>query len=346
MKARTLIMAAAVLSMATGIAWAGDNLQVTVSGGSPTPTQKVNGNQAIQGTIQLWYTVNSFTFPVGNFGSFSISMQDAHLTGTNNAVYSAPLTIQQNGSEDLVLSPDQTDFTITGVGWTGSTTVHISIPAGVSNADGTDIVGNLHISVPGTNHVATPTSVQVHILLVHPTACLKVYNFVTDEGFTGILSSITVNLAGPLNQVKSSDPGQFSYNVLIVNTCGTTFVTDLGIALDSRWETNPHNGHGNPVSTYSTAGVIDPSTFNILTFGSSTPAGHLLCLQNVAIPTSTTFLAAVHSEVIKDLSATVLGTAPFIHTAALRQANTGCTGAYNSTALPNPASTTLPFTTN
>ncbi len=82
MRAKTLIMAAAVLSMAAGIAWAGDNLQVTVAGGSPTPTQKVNGNQAIQGTIQLWYTVNSFTFPVGNFGSFSVDIQDAHLSAT------------------------------------------------------------------------------------------------------------------------------------------------------------------------------------------------------------------------------------------------------------------------
>jgi hypothetical protein len=346
MKARMAIMAVVALAITTATAWAGDNVQVTISAGSPTPTQKLNGNDAIQGTIQLWYTVNSFTYPVGNFGSFSINIQDAHLTGTNNAAYPAPLTIQQNGCEDLTLTPDQTNFTVTGLGWTGSTTVHIFIPAGVSNADGTDIVGNLHISVPGGNHVGTPTSVQVHILLVHPTACLKVYNFVTDENFTSILSSTTVQLGGRLDEVKSTNPGQFSYDVLIVNTCGTTLVTDLGIALDSRWETNPHNGHGNPVTTYSTAGVVDPGTFNILTFGTGAAAGHLLCLQNVSIPTSTTFLATVHSEVIKDLSAALLGTAPFTHSAALRQANTGCTGANNSTALPNPASTVLPFTTN
>src|SRR5262245_1047900 len=163
---RILMMTAVVLAITTSTAWAGDNVQVTVSGTSPVPTQKLNGNDAIQGTIQLWYTVNSFTFPVGDFGSFSINMKDVHLSGTNNAVYPAPLTIQQNGSEDLILTPDQTNFTITGLGWNASTTVHISIPAGVSDADGTDIVGNLHISVPGGNHVGTPTTVQVHIRLV------------------------------------------------------------------------------------------------------------------------------------------------------------------------------------
>src|SRR5262245_45839557 len=136
---RILIMTAMVLAIATSTAWAGDHVQITVSGASPIPTQKLNGNDALQGTIQLWNTVNSFTFPVCNFGSLSINMHDVHLSGNNNAVYPAPLTIQQNGSEDLTLTPDQTSFSISSLGWSASTIVHISIPAGVSNEDGTDI---------------------------------------------------------------------------------------------------------------------------------------------------------------------------------------------------------------
>src|SRR5262249_44691840 len=99
MKARILFLPAVVLAVATGTAWPGDNVQVTVSAITPAATQKLNGNNAIQGTIQLWYAVHSFTFPVGNFGSFLINMNDVHLNGTNNAAYPASLSIHQNGSE-------------------------------------------------------------------------------------------------------------------------------------------------------------------------------------------------------------------------------------------------------
>jgi hypothetical protein len=340
---RLTVCMLALTALAAGTA-AADDLQVTVNGiGTPAPSLKLNGNQATQGTIQLFYTVTDYAFPVGPFAQFSVDMLDVHVNGANGS-YTAPLTLQQNGSESLLLTPAQTNFTITGLGWTGSTTVQITIPAGVPTADGTDIVGNLNMSVPGQNHVGTPSTIQVHIRLVHPTACLKVYNFITDADITQILESTTVTVKK--GTVKSSQPGQFADDVLIANTCLSTQSFDLGIALDPRFEMNPNDNPGNAVFTYSTAGDIDPTTFSIQSFGTGTASGHQLCLQNVTMPANTSFLATVHSQVIKGLTSTALGSAPFGFGADVRTAGSSCGGALDTTAAPNPVSTTLPFTVN
>jgi hypothetical protein len=324
---------------------AGDDLQVTVTGiGSPAPTMKINGNATTQGTIQLFYTINDFAFPTGPFAQFSVAMVDAHLSGKLDASYPAPLTLKQNGSENVLLTPDQTSFSIGGLGWTGSTTVQIAIAGGVPNADGTDLVGNLNMSVPGPNHVGTPTTIQVHIKLVHPTACVKVYNFVTDADFNDILTSTHVTVKN--GTVKSSQPGQFADDVLIANTCPVAESFDLQITLDPRFETNPNNNPGNAVFTYATSGEVDPSTFAIQSFGTGSGQGQNLCLQNITIPPTTSFLATVHSQVIKGLSSSALGSSPFTFGASVRTAGSGCAGSLDTNAVPNPVSTTLPFTVN
>jgi len=321
---------------------AGDDVQTTVSGiGSPAPTQKINGNATTQGTIQLYYTVTDFAFPIGPFAQFAVDMKAVHLSGQNNAVYPAPLTLEQNGSENLQLTPDQSSFSITGLGWTGSSTVQITIPTGVPNADGTELVGNLNLSVPGQKHIGTVSTIQVHILLVHPTACVKAYNFVTDADFDGILTSTDVNLNK--GSVKSSQPGQFADNVLIANICPLAVKFDVKVSLDARFETNPNNNPGNAVFTYATSGEVDPSTYAILTSGTGKGQGQNLCLQNVIVPPDTSFLASVHSQVIKGLSAAQLGASPFSFGAEVRTAGTNCEGLLDTIASPNPVSTILPF---
>jgi hypothetical protein len=335
----------AVSLSASRPAAAGDDLQVTVSAvGSPAPTVNINGNATTQGTIQLFYTVNDFAFPTGPFAQFSVSMVDVHLSGKADANYPASLSLHQSGSQNVLLTPDQTTFSISGLGWTGSTTVQIAIPAGVPSTDGTDLVGNLNMSVPGPNHVGTPTTIQVHIKLVHPTACVKVYDFVTDADFNDILTSTHLTVKN--GSVKSSQPGQFGDDVLIANTCPVAESFDLQIALDPRFETNPNNNPGNAVFTYATGGEVDPSTFTIQSFGTGTPQGQNLCLQNVTVPANTSFLASVHSQVIKGLSSAALGSSPFTFGAATRTAGSGCAGSLDTNAVPNPVSTTLPFTVN
>src|SRR4030095_4761509 len=185
------------------------------------------------------------------------------------------------------------------------------IPAGVPSADGTELVGNLNMRIPGSNHVGTPTSVQVHILLVHPTACLKSYNFITDTDFNSIITLATVNVNNNGKVTGTSNPAQFSDNILIANTCGQDETIDLDILLDSRWETNPNNNPGNAVFTYSANGEIDPDTFDIEDFGAQAAQKQNLCLKNVTVPAGKSFLATVHSGVIKGLNVALLGTQPF-----------------------------------
>lgn len=345
----TTFVSIAMLLVSLGTAWAGDNIQVNITtpSGQIAPALKLNGNDATLGTIQLFYSVNAFSFTPGNFTVFTVNMKDVHLNGNNNAVYPTTLTLKQNGSQDVTLTPDTSSFDVNTLGWSGSTNVTVAISPDVSSADGTDIVGNLNLSIPGSDHVDTPTTVQVHIRLVYPAStCLKVYDFMTDADFTAILTSTTVNLNNKL-KVVSSQPGQFSDNVMVANTCSTSQSFDLSTALDPRFQTNPSNNPGIAVFSYTTAGEIDPTTFNILSFGTGTKQGQNLCLQNVTVAAGSTFLATVHSEVIKGISSTTLGTAPFAFSGTLYQTvNAGCTGTLHSLAAPNPATTSLPFTTN
>ena len=211
-------------------------------------------------------------------------------------------------------------------------------------ADGTDLVGNLKLDAGP--QVGTVTNIQVHIRLVHPTDCLKVYDFVTDQDFTmGILD--TTSLKVPTNgqkagKVVSSQPGQFADNVLVVNTCGSDQSFDLGIGLDSSFTVNGANA----VKTYTAAGEFDSSNFNAILSGTGTPYGQNLCLQNVTVVAGTSFLASVHSKVKDNWPHTSLPVdGSFDFAASLYQdANSGCSGPLHPLAAPNPATSSLPFT--
>jgi hypothetical protein len=212
-------------------------------------------------------------------------------------------------------------------------------------ADQTDLVGNLKLDAG--KDVGTVTNIQVHIRLVHPTECVKVYNFVTDEDFSmGILSttSLTVPKEGKkAGKVTSSQPGQFSDNVLIVNTCATPQSFDLGIGLDSSFSVS---SNGNPVKTYTAAGVFDIDDFEAMMTNDGAPNGQNLCLQNVTVSGNASFLATVHSKVRDNWpQASLPNDESFDFTATLYEnTNAGCGGAVHSQASPNPTGTSLPFT--
>jgi hypothetical protein len=205
---------------------------------------------------------------------------------------------QQGGYVDLLPSPNTFALTTTGQNGVSRITVYISpdkdgnLPPTV---DGTDLVGNLKLDAG--SKVGTVTNIQVHIRLVHPTDCLKVYNFVTDQDFNlGILDSTSLNVpknGAKAGKVTSSQPGQFSDNVLVVNTCGSDQSFDLRIGLDSSFTTNGANA----VKTYNAAGEFDSSNFNTILSGTGTPKGQSLCLQNVTVAAGTSFLATAHSKI-------------------------------------------------
>ena len=350
---KVLVAFVALLAMATGTASAKDSLGVTVTNATGSPVI-VNNGQA-PGTIQVIYTVNASTFPTGFFATFDVEWLINQGQGPPTTTYGTGLTLelkqdQQGGYVDLVPSPDT--FVMTTVGQSDKSTVTVYIAADKEgnlppSSDGTDLVGNLKLD--GGSKVSSPTSVQVHIRLVHPTACLKVYNFITDQDFTiGILSKTNVNVPSRGNnagKVTSSQPGQFADNVLIANLCETDQSFDLGIVLDSSFTTS-----GNPaaaVKAYTANGEFDTSDFNTLMTGTETKYPSL-CLQNVTVPAGATFLATVHSKIKDSWPQSMLPLdKSFDFSAALYDTvNAGCTGTLETLASPNPTTTTLPFTIN
>lgn len=331
----------------------------------PTPIVQQNGNPYSAGTfavgtIQLFYTVNAYQFTAGNFASFNLNLQDVNYGTTPAAVYPAVLSLHQIGSKDLTLTPATSSFALSAVGWTGSTLVTISIPASVPadpslNTDGTDLVGNLQmdtsLAAGGNPHIDTVTTVQVHIKLVHPTNCLRVFNFLTDEGFNTLVSSTTVNLGGQDGRkVVSTTPfGQFSDNILVVNTCSVPFSFDVRAVLDPSFQTNPHGNPGNAVFTFLTSGALNPSS--LLTVGKSggTAQGQSLCLHNLSVPAGYSFLMTVHMGIIRGGLPSELSASPFTFSAEIDTAGTlpaVCTssGTLNPVATPSSLSATMSYT--
>ncbi|MFB3915277.1 MAG: hypothetical protein ACE14M_01000 [Terriglobales bacterium] len=362
----TILVLLMLAVLGSSMAYGKDAIEASVSNATGNPIITVNGNPYSNGTyavgtIQLWYTVSATQFTGGYFGSFDLNWKD--VSGYSSGpptTYGAGVGLQftQIGGTDIILSPSPATVTVTAAGQSGTSTVTISInsavPANASlNCDGCELVANLRLdTTPSGAHLDTVTNVQVHIKLVYPTACLRLYNFVMDQGLTGILSSISLNVpknGANAGKVVSSNPGQTSDNILVVNTCSTDQSFDLGITLDPDFQTNPHNNPGNAVFTYSTSGAtMEPATFDIVPFGTGTGQGQSLCLQNVTVPANTTFLATVHSQVISGTLATSLpGDGDFDFSATLYQVvNSGCTGTLDTMADPNPASFTLPYKIN
>lgn len=345
------IVLAFLCAWPAGNAWAKDSMAVSVSNATGSPVI-VNNGQAV-GTIQVFYTVNASAFSIGEFASFDVNWVTSAASKTATD-YSGGVTFtlsqdQQGGYVDLLPSPDTFTLTATGQSGVSRITVYISpdkdgnLPPTV---DGTDLVGNLKLDAG--SKVGTVTNIQVHIRLVHPTACLKVYNFVTDQGFNlGILDSASLKIGtnrANLGKVMNSQPAQFSDNVLVVNTCGSDQSFDLRIGLDSSFQVKGAQG----VKTYTADGELDAdSDFDAILSGTGTPNGQNLCLQNVTVDAGTSLLATVHSELKADLMQTDLpadGTFDFA-ARLYQQVNAGCTGPLHSVASPNPATYTLPFTT-
>ena len=351
---RTLAMLIVVSgSFGMGTAFA-DAIQagVTIPTGQPVPVMAENGTGYTPGTyavgtIHLNYTVVGMTFPAGPFAAFQLNVTDVYTKG-QTPVYPVSLAFNQNGSDDLVeLTPSASPLSVSGIGPSGWVVVTISIPNNVGadpalNEDGDELVAHLQLA-SGSPHLKTSTDILVKIKLVHPTACLKVYDFITDASLANTVTSTEVNVNNK-GKVTSTNPyGSLSHNVMVVNTCGTPESFDLGVSLDPWFSTQPNNNPGNAVFTFLTAGQV--SEFNIASFGAGTAQGQNLCLQNVVVPADSTFLATVHTNINNGGLASLLPpTGMFAgFRSALTTAGSTCQGALVSIAMPQATSAPLPF---
>jgi hypothetical protein len=354
-----LALLAAILGL-TASAWAKDAINASVSQPftGQTPAIAVNGNPYSPGTfaigtIQLFYTVTAYQFTGGPFASFRLNLQDVQMSTSGPATaYPATLNLNQIGSQNLILTPVPSSFAVTGPGWSSASTVGIAIASSVPlnpslNADGTDLVANLQLAVsPQGSHVDTPTNVQVHIRLVHPTSCLKLYDFVTSQDMLNAISSLQVELftnPAKAGKVKGTKPyGQMSDNVLVVNTCEAAQTFDLGLSPDPSFGATP-NPHGNSIFTFTKVGSTDPATFNIADFGTGTAQGSGYCLGSLTLSGGNSLLATLHMSIKEVDGSSLPASSIFDFAASLRTAGSGCTGSL-VVATPNPASQAVPFT--
>jgi len=210
------------------------------------------------------------------------------------------------------------------------------------------LVGNLQLeTLPQGSKLDTVTTVQVHIRLAWPTACLKVYDFVTSQDLSNQVTMLQVKLFknGPhAGETSSTQPyPQLSDNILVVNTCPTPESFDLLITLDPDFQITP-NPHGNSVFTYLKVGTADPSTFNAGSFGTGTANGSNLCVGNVTVPAGDTLLATTHVSIGTVPSSSLPSDSDFDFSGTVHLPNTACVGALSPLAQPNPAADAIPFT--
>jgi len=315
---------------------------VSVPVGNPTPLIRNNG--VVPGTIQLIYTVNANTFTAGSFGNFHIDLSIQ--PGATTANYSTNLDLDQNGSTNLDLTIVPDNFTVTGRSWTAGVDVNISIPADVPgnpslNTDGYTLVGNIGMSSAGQRHLQTPTNIQVQIVLVHPSSqCLRLYDFIVNNDTGDIITSATYTVShGPNPKINGTQPGGLLDAILLANTCSETESFDVLATLDKSFWTKPHANPGNAVFTYSTSGIIDPSTFNVSAFGTGAGQQQNLCLSGLSLAAGQSFLMTVGVQVADDIPPP-LSSATF--TGAVSVANTSCSQSQlNLLVTPNPAGATL-----
>lgn len=354
----TVVMLICLMLGFNATVWAKDNAQAEVT--STTPAALVTPNGAAVGTIHVIFTVNAEKFTPGNFGSFAVDL--SILSDSQNPQTTYPLALmltqKQAGTGNLILTPDISAFGVSSAAWSGgSTTVAVGIPENPPSNDGATLTGVLQFEAEGpvgkngqpTNpQIGTITTIVVKVVLMHPTACLKVTNFVTDMDFDALDSAI-VNLKtkSGSSTINSTNPGQFSDNVLVVNNCDEDQVIDLRINLDACFDTNPSGNPGQAVFTYLTEGEVDEESFDISAFGAKTSQGQNLCLTGLTVPTGQTLLATVHMGVVKGTSSALLpGDSSFDFEAEVYEVgSSNCTNGFPHAMTDYvPMGTSVPFT--
>jgi hypothetical protein len=355
---KCLVAALVAALLVTGTAFAKDSLQagVTIPAGQPVPVMTENGGGYTPGTyavgtIHLNYVYVGTSFPQGSFATFNLNLSVYKPSATGaEPTYPVSVDLSNAGGANLALVPSVSPVAATGVGWSAVVPVDIVIPGDIASSadwddDGDQLVGKLQLSSETGSKLDTVTTVIVKITLVHPSACLKVYNFITDAAFSETITATEVNVNRRGTVVATNPYGSLSSNVVVVNTCSSVENFDLRVVLDPWFSTQPSNNPGNAVFTFAASGEIDPAAFNIASFGLGTPQGQNLCLGTVAVPGGGTFLTTVHMAINNVAASGLPSDGKFDDfRATLYGAGTACSGSPVGYAAPNPAAAALTFT--
>jgi hypothetical protein len=344
---RLLLISLLMLTAAS--AWANDQIVSTVTPVtnpySSTPIIQING--VSQGNIRLVYTVIGTHFPCGPqnpFATFNLDMLDQQGNGSIRGSYPATLSLADSGNGTPVqLSPSPDTFTVNGIGWSDNSNVSVNIDCGSLPApfDGQIIDGQMNQSANNNAHLNTVSSVQVHIMLVFPTACLKLYSFESDQNTFDLLTSVKV--VPKTAFVKATNPSAVSVDGMVVNTCSDPQAFDIGINLGQYW-TNTGANINAATYTYTTSGEVDPSNYGLSTWGVGTLQGQTLCIKNFTVQPGYSFLTRVYSQIMAGTPMMNLPTGSFAFGATLYTPSSNCSGNLLPSTLispNNPASSSL-----
>jgi hypothetical protein len=346
-----------LLAVASGTAWGNDQIasEITIPAGQPVPIIEPKG--VTPGNIMLTYTWVASSCSTGQFAQFNLNLSDQLGSGRQRGVYPAILSLEDSGGGTAAqLSASPASLNVTGVGWTGSSLVTVSISKCDTFQDGATLDGQMQesASLPlgGNPFINTQTTIHVHIKVVVPkAACLNLYSFESDQDTGDLLTSLVVN-AKTNGSIKATNPGQISVDGLVANTCLSELSFDLGIGIgfDHDWGTNPSGNPGNATFTYTTTGEYDPSTYNLAAFGTGTKQGEILCLSNVTLAAGDSFLTRVHSAILSGLTTSNLPNLTagnFTFSATIYAPGTSCLTAFSPPSIvgpSNPATSLLSYT--
>ena len=365
---RSLTVALSLLGFvfaAAPAARAGDDVAVavTIPAGEPAPIVTENGNPYANGsfavgTLRLEYTYVGTTFPAGLFASFELGLTTTPRSGPAPG-YPVDLWLEQTGSSALVLTPDTSSFVVPGSSWSDSTLIAVEIPAWVGsdptlNEDGDAIIANLQLKTTSGSKLGTPSSIQVKIRLVHPTACVRHFTFLSDRELLEEVTSMAITFYASdhnskPNEVQTVTPTKnVNQNVLLVNTCDTDETVDLDIDPDDRFEipqpANPNNS-AKRVFVYSTSGELSPGAIDLGTLTEVDSLEPTLQLTDLVIGAGETVLVTVHLQLDAALTALNVGASPFSFASTAYEPGGTWTTPHGPTS-PNPATKEVPFTTS
>ena len=319
-------------------------------------TEYSQGTYAV-GTIQLFYTVPAYQFSEGYFGSFYLGMSIKEGKSNPPTGYMVPMTLKQTGSANLEIVPQASYYEVANPSWTGGTSVHIYIPPTVANnpafqVDGAELVGNLQMTAPGGSHLDTVTTIQVHLILAHPTACLKSYSFITNNDNTAQVELIQVS-QNQNNRKVSSNPQNPHYVNVVANICTVAQCMDSRFTLHEDFELKGAQA----VKTFSSNSLFDSQSEVFDFFANdpvATPRGVTMCLTapasatcgggGIAVAGGATFLIKAAINIKSNANFPPPAYYAGFGTTLLEGGSTGnCSvdGIMNQVADPNPTSVTL-----
>lgn len=215
-----------------------------------------------------------------------------------------------------------------------------------------ELVANLQMVTPNRSNLDTVTTIQVHLLLAHPTDCLKAYSFITNNDNTAQIGSIQV-LKKVNNGQVSSDPQNPHYIVVVTNTCSVAQCVDTRFGINSDFQLKGAQA----VKTFSSNSLIDTFSDVSSFFDGdpvASPKGVSMCLTapattlcgsgGIPVTAGESFLRKADITIKSNASFPPPAQYTGFDAALLNGGSTGnctATGTLNSVADPNPISTEL-----